>query len=141
MFESVEETLDQHLALCEETYHFIFEENRILKQTGEPPDQEFLREKRGLLLRFDVSNQALNEADRTEARRFRPSIEKAQQVVLKTLLLDRENEQLLLKCTLGQKPKPLTFSASPEFVQKTYRSAASQDRATAERTSSQSPTN
>ncbi len=124
MYETVEATLNEHVALCEETYQLLFEENRILKQTGEPPDREFLREKQGLVLRFDVSHRAITEADRSETRHFRHSIEKAQQIVLKTLLLDRENEQLLLKCTLGRKPKPAPPAASPNDVEKTYRKAA-----------------
>ena len=127
MYESIEATLVQHLALCEETYQLLLDENRTLKQTGQPPDREFLREKQGLLLRFDVSHRAIAEADRMGARHFRQSIEKAQQVILKTLLLDRENEQLLLKCTLGQRPKATPLTVSPISVQKAYGQAVAQN--------------
>ena len=120
MDESVESILSRHLLLCEETYQVLFQENRILKQTGQPPDQDFLRTKQGLLQRFDSSHRALAEADRTAARHLRPAIEKTQQVVLKTLLLDRENEQLLLKCALGGKPRLAPATAPPHWVHKAY---------------------
>jgi len=121
MYESLESTLAEHLRLCEETYQMLLEENRMLKQSGQRPDSEFLKQKKALVLRFEVTNRVLSEADRTEARRFRQAIEKAQQLVLKTLLLDRENEQLLLKCTLGEKPRVKWSLPPPTRVEKTYR--------------------
>jgi len=121
MYESLESTLVEHLRLCEETYQTLLDENRILKQSGQPPDTEFLNQKKALLLQFEVTNRALSGTNRTEARRFRPAIEKAQQLVLKTLLLDRENEQLLLKCMLGEKPKVKWSLPPPTRVEKTYR--------------------
>jgi flagellar biosynthesis/type III secretory pathway chaperone len=126
MLETVEATLDQHLALCEETYQLLLEENRLLKQTGQPPDQDFLSRKQSLLPRLELSHQAIAKADPTEARYFRQSIGKAQELVMKTLLLDRENEQLLLKCTLTQKPRAIQPVASPARVQKSYGEAAAQ---------------
>ncbi len=52
---------------------------------------------------------------------MRKTIEKAQQIVLEALLLDRENEQLLLKCALGQKAKGPAQVASSDRIRKTYR--------------------
>jgi hypothetical protein len=121
MYESLESTLVEHLRLCEETYQILLDENRILKQSGQPPDSEFLNQKKALLLQFEVTNRTLSGANRTEARRFRPAIKKTQQLVLKTLLLDRENEQLLLKCALGEKPRVKWSLPPPTRVEKTYR--------------------
>ncbi len=45
---------------------------------------------------------------------------------MKTLLLDRENEQLLLKCALAQKPRAMQPVASPAQVQKSYGETAAQ---------------
>lgn len=120
MYDTLEATLNEHLALCEETYHLLLEENRLLKQTGQPPDDAFLSRKQQLLPRLDHSNRAITKADPTEARHFRQSIGKAQEVVMKTLLLDRENEQLLLKCALAQKPRAIQPAASPAQVQRRY---------------------
>jgi hypothetical protein len=121
LYESAEAIFYSHLALCEETYQFLLEENRILKQTGQPPDGEFLNQKQSFLLRFDVSNRALFDSSRIEVRQHRPVIEKAQRILLKTLLLDRENEQLLLKSAL-RKPatNPSTYDAHLGLVSKLY---------------------
>ncbi|HEX4666326.1 MAG TPA: hypothetical protein VH207_06985 [Chthoniobacterales bacterium] len=126
MHQNLQATLDEHLALCEETYHLLLEENRLLKQTGQPPDDAFLSRKQELLPRLDLSNQAIAKADPTEARYFRQTIGKAQEVVMKTLLLDRENEQLLLKSALAQKPRAMQPVASPARVQRSYAEAAAQ---------------
>lgn len=125
MNKPAEAILTEHFALCEETYRILVEENRILKQTSQPPDREFLNEKRALLLRFDASNRALADADRVEARRFRSTIEKSHQLVMKTLLLDRENEQLLLKSALESKPKVKQGFSSID-TQKLYRQSVVQ---------------
>ena len=115
-----ETTLRKHIALCDETYQLILDENHLLKQTSEPPDRNFLDRKQQLLVRLDASLKAIRAMDKAEARGFRPLIDKAQQVVMKTLLLDRENEQLLLKCTLS--PKPVATSPRPSLshLQKIY---------------------
>jgi len=115
MYESTEATLHSHFALCDETYDLLLEENRVLKQTGEPPQKEFLNRKQALLLQFDVSHRAMSEVSRSAVLRHRPLIEKTQRLVLKTLLLDRENEQLLLKCTLSRRPME---KAPPRVEQK-----------------------
>ena len=126
--QSLESVLAQHLNLCEETYELLVAENRYLKQNGQPPDSDFLNQKQQLLLRFEIAHRAIAQADRLQARQLRASIEKAQQVVLKTLLLDRENEQLLLKCALGPKPKIAPPPASSTQVQKIYKQAAGKNR-------------
>jgi hypothetical protein len=117
---SFETTLDNHIVVSNETYQLILEENRLLKQTGEPPDGIFLARKKQLLARLEASLKAIRALDKTEARRFRFLIDKAQEVVLKTLLLDRENEQLLLKCTLGVKPRVAAPRPSQTHLQKIY---------------------
>jgi hypothetical protein len=125
MNKPAEATLAEHFVLCEETYRILVEENRILKQTSQPPDRDFLNAKRALLLRFEVSNRALAEADRAEARRSRATIEKSHQLVMKTLLLDRENEQLLFKCALDSKPKVKQGFSSID-TQRLYQQSAAQ---------------
>jgi hypothetical protein len=130
MYESLESTLIEHLRLCEETYQILLEENRMLKQSGQRPSNDFLNQKQSLLLRFEVTNRTLAEASRQEARRFRATIEKAQRLVLKTLLLDRENEQLLLKCALGEKPRVKWSLPPPTQVTRTYRDNYSSEKNT-----------
>jgi hypothetical protein len=106
----MESTLQTHLALCERIYDLILEENQILKETGKAPDETVLDRKRGLLTQLEESLEKLRTANtfptpRTQSQRA--LIDKTQQVVMKTLLLDRENEQLLLKGALtSTRPAP-----------------------------------
>jgi flagellar biosynthesis/type III secretory pathway chaperone len=115
--------LDQHAALCEQTWQLILEENRLLKTGGQPPDEEFLERKRQLLARLDTSLTALREQGphaRAGIPKCRTIMEKAQQIILKTLLLDRENEQLLLKCTMTPRPAQAAPKPSATHLQKLY---------------------
>lgn len=102
------QTLESHIDLCEQVYTFVLEENRLFKQTGKAPDETFLERKRAFLGQLDESIQRIRQAAAIHTARtpqHRALIDKAQQTVLKTLLLDRENEQLLLKATLtGSRP-------------------------------------
>lgn len=119
----MDETLQDHLQLSEQVYSLILQENRLLKQTGKAPDQVFLDAKREILSKLDESLARLRAAAASplpRTRQQRGLMEKAQQWVLKTLLLDRENEQLLLKTTLQatQQTTPLRPPAS--HLQRVY---------------------
>ncbi len=117
------ETLESHIDLCEKVYAFVLEENRLFKQTSKAPDQAFLERKRAFLGELDESIDRIRKAAAIHTARSpqqRTLIEKAQQTVLKTLLLDRENEQLLLKTTLAaSRPMPAPAPAAGH-VQRTY---------------------
>ena len=78
------------------------DENSLLKQTGQPPDDAFIRRKSLLLPRLDASLTALRTgAARQElSAAARSLLRDAQRKLHKVLLLDRENEGLLLRCTL-----------------------------------------
>ena len=121
--------LDEHAALCEQTWQLILEENRLLKTCGQPPDQSFLDRKRRLVTRLDASLSALREQGpkaKSEIPMCRSLMEKAQQIILKTLLLDRENEQLLLKCTMSTRPSNKAPKPSANHLQKLYQRHGSQ---------------
>lgn len=117
------EMLRLHLSLCEEAYETLLEENRLLKQTQQPPNESFLNGKRDLLSRLDTSLAAIREKNASGRARLpehKPTVEKAQQVLLKTLLLDRENEQLLLKCSMPVKTAPVAIKPSASHLEKIY---------------------
>src|SRR5207302_4686291 len=81
--------------------------------TGAPPDDKFLTQKKPALRRLETTVEALRsfrDQHPNEKDRHRALIQKTQQLVLKALLLDRENEQLLLKASLG--PNPAATSQS-----------------------------
>lgn len=121
------EALQSHLTLCDELYQLTLEENRFLKQQQRVPDAALLDRKRSLLTRLDASLTRLKtgsgtppplrpDADRKEI------IEKARSKILQILHLDRENEQLLLRYSLGARPKATVPApaAAPSRLQRLY---------------------
>lgn len=98
--------LETHMELCEQLYLFILKENQFLKETGKPLDSTGLEEKRNLLQRLEG---ALSNLRSVSTRPSEPDakalIQKITQLILKTLLIDRENEQLLLKATFSPPTK------------------------------------
>jgi len=124
------EALQSHLTLCDELYQLTLEENRFLKQQQRVPDAPLLDRKRGLLTRLDASLTQLKAgSDTPPPLRAEPGrkeiIEKARGKILQILHLDRENEQLLLRYSLGARPKlnapvPSTPAAVPSRLQRLY---------------------
>ena len=119
-----EKALHGHLFACEQTYHLLLDENRLLKTTAAPPGNDFLEQKRVALRQLENALAALRAlgvqlADLTA--RHRSIIRKTQQIVLKTLLLDRENEQLLRKCVAASRPDPARLRPTLDQIQRLYR--------------------
>ena len=122
------ESLTTHTALCEEIYDLMIEENRHLRSSGKPPQDALLNRKGALLgtLSFSLERirAAIAESMPTSAE-IRQCVQRAQQTILKALLLDRENEQLLLKCTMQKRPPVAASRPALSQVQRIYgRSAA-----------------
>ena len=114
------EALRHHQALCDELHQLALEENRFLKQNQRVPDAPLLEKKRALLARLDESLSALktgHTADPGAPARPDPErsgiIEKSRAKLLQILHLDRENEQLLLRYSLGVRP-PRPLQNSPD---------------------------
>jgi hypothetical protein len=102
-----ENALLEHMAACESMYQIMLDDNRLLKATGAPPGDELLAQKRAVLGQLEdalARLRAQRDALGSLTPRQRAAIQKTQQIVLKALLLDRENEQLLLKCMTGRRP-------------------------------------
>ena len=123
------ESLDTHTALCEEIYDLMIEENRHLRSAGRPPADTLLSRKGALLgtLSFSLERvrAALSDALPTTSE-IRTRAQKAQQTILKALLLDRENEQLLLKCTMQRRVASPAPRPGMSQVQRTYGHVATQ---------------
>ncbi len=123
------EALQSHLNLCDELYQLALEENRFLKQQQRVPDAALLDRKRALLGRLDTSLQALKSGGETPPP-LRPDsarkeiVEKARSKILQILHLDRENEQLLLRYSLGSRVAPVAnlpaASPPPSHLQRLY---------------------
>ncbi len=126
------EALRHHQALCDELHQLALEENRFLKQNQRVPDTPLLEKKRDLLARLDASLAAIKAGNAADAAaspsRADPAraeiIEKSRAKLLQILHLDRENEQLLLRYSLGVRParpaSPAPAPASPSHLQRLY---------------------
>ena len=126
------ETLQQHQQLCDELYQLALEENRFLKQNQRAPDAALLDRKRVLLGRLDASLAALKAVSLSAGantggtrapsatRADRAGVEKAQARIMQILHLDRENEQLLFRYSLGAGPRPVGATPPPSQLQRIY---------------------
>jgi hypothetical protein len=123
------ETLQQHQLLCDEIHQLALEENRFLKQAQRVPDTAHLDRKRALLVRLDASLAALkamNISLNSEnagvgiAGLDRELVEKVRGRVMQILHLDRENEQLLFRYSLGSGPRPANVAPPPSHLQRMY---------------------
>jgi len=118
---SLADLLTRHLALCDELHRLCVEENRILKHEGRPPDEAWRERKRALAARFDESLAALRARPADPAERGGEALEQAKQRHLQILHLDRENEQLLLRCSLGPaRPSTTPPAVTPGGALKAY---------------------
>jgi hypothetical protein len=118
---SLERTLQDHTALCGQIYELMIDENRHLSTVGTPPDDAFLERKRTLLAALTPSIERLRTATgETAAPEIRSAMEKAMQTILKALLLDRENEQLLLKTTITRRGSGIQPRPAASHLQRIY---------------------
>lgn len=116
---SLADHLARHLALCDELYQLCVEENRILKTERRPPDAAWREKKQALASRLDASLTALRENPAAPGEHGGDILERARQRSLQILHLDRENEQLLLRCSLSP-TRPSPAPASPNAALKAY---------------------
>lgn len=114
------EHITRHLALCDELYQLTIEENRILKHERTLPSAAWREKKQRLSARWDESLQQVRALAGAPDAHGGPNLERARQRCLQILHLDKENEQLLLRCSLGSgRPATLT-PADPRAARKLY---------------------
>ncbi len=102
------DAIDLHLELCEQIHEILKEENRALKHQATHIPDELLDRKKQLLPELDRSLQALQTMENERKHEKPESLQKlkaAQSLTMTILLLDRENEQLLLKSLMPVKPE------------------------------------
>jgi hypothetical protein len=115
--------LTAHQILCDEIHAAVLAENHHLRLHQRAPDTELLDRKRALLVRLDETLAALRAVPAASARdpETRDQLEKTRAKILQILQLDKENEQLLLRCSLtrstGSTPTP---APSVTMLQKIY---------------------
>jgi flagellar biosynthesis/type III secretory pathway chaperone len=118
---TLDETLQEHTTLCSRIYELMIEENRHLSTAGTPTDDALLERKRTLLAALTPSLDRLRAmSGETTGRETRTIIERAMQTILKALLLDRENEQLLLKTTIRRRGSGIQPVPAASHLQRIY---------------------
>lgn len=118
------EAIRDHQQLCDEIHQCVLEENRFLRQHQRVPDATLLDRKRELLARLDTTLGGLRAVPAASARdpQLRAQLENTRARILQILQLDKENEQLLLRCSLAANRPADTAAptASVSMLQKIY---------------------
>ncbi len=112
--------LHEHQTLCDEIYAAVLAENHHLRQHQRAPDTALLDRKRTLLVKLDLTLEALRAVPAASIRdpEARAQLEKTRARILQILQLDKENEQLLLRCSLSRPATPVAPSVT--MLQKIY---------------------
>jgi hypothetical protein len=114
---SMVDLICSHSLLCEEVYNLLIEENRVLRGSGSMEPWEVLEKKRLLLRALEDSLSTMRQASSVAKAPKTPALKavatKAQRVLLKAMLLDKENEQLLLKHALSSSSGDLQIIPKP----------------------------
>ena len=122
---SLSEALHLHGEICESLHQIILRENRALKGTGHAPDEDLLQAKRAMLAELSASFAQIRARSAGRATpEVRAAAEKAQQAILKALLVDRENEQLLLQCDVVPRPAQTLMRPPAAQFQRAYAGAS-----------------
>jgi hypothetical protein len=96
------QAIQAHHQLCDEIHQCVLDENRFLRTQQRAPDAALLERKRTLLQKLDTTLAALRAVPAASARdpEMRAQLENTRARILQILQLDKENEQLLLRCSL-----------------------------------------
>lgn len=122
------DSLGDHLRVCDELHQLALEENRFLKQHQRVPDPALLERHQTLIGRLETSLAGLRNGDAAlvpadpSLRAARATvIEQARGRLLQILHLLRENEQLVLRHSLGPARTAAPVSLPPvSRLQKLY---------------------
>lgn len=121
------DALAAHLQICDELHQLAVEENRFLKQHQRAPDAALIERRKDLLSRLETSLVALKSPAATaipadpEVRARRAAVvEQARARLLQILHLQKENEQLVLRYSVVQRPVIATTPPPASRLQKLY---------------------
>lgn len=120
------------LVLCEEALTLFSRENRALAVPGDFQSFEFYQGRKNLLPRLDAAIpllrkwrqawQRLGAEEREQCSEIRALLQASQDAVVRVLMLDRENQQALLRRGLcPAQHLPPAASQQPGFVAQLYR--------------------
>jgi flagellar biosynthesis/type III secretory pathway chaperone len=126
------EILTTHLGVCQELLQAAEQEGQALRRAGKPSLREFFERKKNLLPRFNqsldglrkhrVNWQRLSLEERARWPEVGRLLRKNQDLTMKIIVLDRENEQALLRRGLvPPRALPSVNRQRPHFVADLYR--------------------
>jgi flagellar biosynthesis/type III secretory pathway chaperone len=126
------EGLNEHYAVCQELLQTVEQEGQALRRAGKPSLFEFYQRKKTLLPRFNqsldglrkhrVNWQGLSLEERARWPEAGKMLRKNQDLTMKIIVLDRENEQALLRRGLvPPRELPSVNRQRPHFVADLYR--------------------
>ena len=129
---NLEQALRQHLAVCQEILGLAQRENQSLRESGGPSQFEVYQIRKEILPRLDESLARLRQLrarwqnmaaqERSEYPEIPPLLRQTQDVVMRIIVLDRENGKTML--SRGMVPPrhiPASASQRPHFVADLYR--------------------
>ena len=128
------QSLRQHQTLCEELLSLILREKKAWQNSDAPPSFELYQAKKALLPRLQQSLEAIRNSraawqkmppqERAQNPEVVPLLQQTQNLILRIIVMDRENEQVLLRRGLGpsaQKTGVSRVPQPPHFVTELYR--------------------
>jgi flagellar biosynthesis/type III secretory pathway chaperone len=130
--QEIVEQLNEHLGVCQQLLHATEEEGQTLRRSGKPSLAEFYQRKKDLLPRFNqsldglrkhrVNWQKLSLDERARWPEVGMLLRKNQDLTMKIIVMDRENEQALLRRGLvPPRELPSVNRQRPHFVADLYR--------------------
>jgi flagellar biosynthesis/type III secretory pathway chaperone len=130
--QEMNEALNRHLALCQELLQVAEREGQALRRSDKPSLFDFYQNKKNLLPRLNQSLDGLRK-HRVNWQRLSPDerarqpetgllLRRNQDLTMKLIVLDRENEQALLRRGLvPARQLPSVNRQRPHFVADLYR--------------------
>lgn len=113
-----DETLQSFERLLTQTQTLILEENSLLKSGDLARHTELLKRKGELLKELELGIAELKDLRENKAFAPKDQLRTLQDRIMRVLMLDRENEQLLLKRSVGNFASTINFSASVRTLEK-----------------------
>jgi hypothetical protein len=124
--------LREHLALCQELLAMVMRENTAWRDPNAPSPLALYQSKKQILPRLQQSLEQIRAcrqtwqkrtpAERKQAPEIAQLLEQNQNLILKIVMLDRENEQTLLRRGFGPpKEREPAIRQQPHFVAGLYR--------------------
>jgi len=124
--------LNQHAGLCQELLGTVEREGQALRAVGNPSLFEFYQFRKNHLPKLNASLESLREnrvqwqkltrEERSKYPEFQALLRRTQELTMKIILLDRENEQSLLRRGLvPARELPSVNQQRPNFVADLYR--------------------